>query len=104
MNENQPLWYALFIAVGGGLMKLLSMLDIGGIFKSKIKLDKDCAKEVSRLKFLIVKQHSTLKLLATFLNNPENVETTKQSIEEHLKDIAPVIEQIEKENLLVKNE
>lgn len=104
MNDNQPLWYLAMLTIGGGIMKLLSMLDIGGIFKARTKVNKDCAKEVARLKFVVVKMDTTLKLIAQFLNNPENVETTKESIEIHLKEIAPIIDEINKENSINQNE
>jgi pyruvate kinase len=104
MENNQPLWYIAFTAAGMGLLKLLDVLKVGDLLKGKAKADKDCAKEVARLKFLVVKQNATLKLLASFLNNPENVELTKESIEAHLKEISPVIDEIEKENTISKNE
>jgi hypothetical protein len=96
--ENQPIWLIAGGVIVGLLIKIFDSLGIGDFIKGKAGADKKCAAEVARLKFVVVKMDTTLKLIAEYLNNPENVETTQINIQNHLKEIAPIIDEIHKEN------
>lgn len=104
MNENQPLWYVAFTAIGMGLIKLLDVLKIGDLLGNKAKADKECEARCIRLEMTVSKLHTTIKIVAQYLNNPENIESTKENLERSLKDIEPIIKEINNKSQNAKNE
>lgn len=104
MNETQPLWYIVFTAIGMGVIKLLDVLKIGDLLSKKTKADQECAARCVRLEMTVSKLHTTIKLVAQYLNNPENIESTKQNLELSLKDIEPIIKEINNKSHKHKNE
>ena len=98
MEEWKPLWYVAAIGLGGWLVKVLGVLDVAGIWKKKLSADRDCKAEVAKLEMTVTKLYASIKTLVQFINNPENLEVVKNSLEEQLQDIDLIIEEIKNKN------
>jgi hypothetical protein len=104
MEGNQPIWVGVGVVIVGLLVKVLDSIGVKEWISKKTGADKNCKKEVARLKIIIVKMDTGFKLIAQFMNNPENSIQLKESIEKILEEIAPTISQIDKENQVVSKD
>ena len=94
MNDNQTLVNGVLLAIGAIIGKILSSIKFGENWGKKIDADHDCKVEVRKLELTVSKLHTTIKLVVQFIQNPENIEATKGSLEQQLKEIEPIIEEI----------
>jgi|GEM_PF-6249487 len=91
---NEPLWYIIAIGIGAGFTKLLSALKVGDLLSTKVGADKDCKQRVSELENALTRTHTSLTLISNYLENPENLEATKENLKIQLEGLDPFVNNI----------